>query len=134
MTIPSSLAAAGEVSSVQVRSRRIGFECASGDWIEDDWTGVPLADLVDAASMPETTTHVRVESADGYCACIPMVDLMGSLVALDAVERPASDFPRFVSSSVGGPRALKHVVAVEPLALDAGENREDYEELWFEED
>lgn len=125
--LPEDVAAASE--QFDATTRTIGFECASGDWLEAEWTGVPLDPVLEAASVPPETTHVLVEAADGYRMCVAVWDLAGAMIAYDAVDRPTSDFPRFVSSSIDGPRAVKNLASVRPIELAANENPEDYEEL-----
>lgn len=117
----------------EVTTQAIGFECASGNWIESEWTGVPLDPVLRAASIPSETTHVLVEAADGYRACVAVRDLAGAMVAYDAVDRPARDTPRFVSPSVGGPRAVKNLASVRPVELEPHQDPEDYEELYLAE-
>lgn len=128
-SLPASIEAASE--RFKVTTRTIGLECASGDWLESEWTGVPLDPVLGAASIPPETTHVLVEAADGYRACVAVRDLAGAMIAYDAVDRPTTDFPRFVSPSVGGPRAVKNLVSVRPVELEPHEDPEDYEELYL---
>ncbi|MGM0604129.1 MAG: molybdopterin-dependent oxidoreductase [Halobacteriota archaeon] len=121
----------GDPSSigVSVRSETIGVECASGDWLEDDWTGVPVFDLLEQADVPPETTHVQFESVDGDLACVPLADLEGGLVAVDDGTEAAENAPRFVSPHVLGPRTVKNLVCMRPLALAAGDDRVEYEAL-----
>ncbi|MFB6092959.1 MAG: molybdopterin-dependent oxidoreductase [Haloquadratum sp.] len=131
---PVSLPAGVEAAAAQfeVTTRTIGFECASGDWIESAWTGIPLNPVLEAASMPAATTHVLVEAADGYRACVAVWDLTEAIVAYDAVDRPAREFPRFVSPSVVGPRAVKNLASVRPVELEPHEDPAEYEERSLE--
>lgn len=108
----------------------LGFECASGDWIEREWTGVPVLDLLEAAAVPGDTTHIQVEGANDERACIPLADLTDAIIAVDEGD----GFPRFVSPHVLGPRTIKSVTRVRPLVLDPGEDREAYECLPIDED
>lgn len=125
--LPAGLETAAE--QFEVRTRTIGFECASGDWLEAEWTGVPLDPVLEAASLPPATTHVLAEAADGYRVCVAVWDLAGAMVAYDANDRPASDFPRFVSPAVDGPRAVKNLASVRSVELAPHEDPEDYENL-----
>lgn len=104
---------------------RIGFECASGDWLEGEWTGVPVLDLLEAADVPADTTHVQFESVDGERACVPLDALTDAIVAVG--EDP--DLPRFVSPDVIGPRTIKRLSRVRPRTLAPGEDRNRYERL-----
>jgi DMSO/TMAO reductase YedYZ molybdopterin-dependent catalytic subunit len=105
--------------------KSFGFECTSGDRKEGEWTGIPVLDLLDAAGVPDDTTHVQFESVDGNCTCVPLTDLDEALVALG----DGDDQPRFVSSAVSGPRTLKRLAEIRPVSLAAGEDRELYEDL-----
>lgn len=121
--------------------RRLGFECASGDWIERTWVGIPMFDLLADAPLSPSTTHLRLESDDCVAACIPITALEEAMIALGDSEgesREATPFddvnlggeyPRFVSPAVLGPRTVKRVSLVEPLALDPGTDRTEYESL-----
>ncbi len=53
---------AAERLSFEVVRGPVAFECASGDRIEREYTGVAVFDLLEAAAMPGDTTHVQFES------------------------------------------------------------------------
>jgi len=107
----------------------VAFECASGDRIEREYTGIAVFDLLEAASMPGDTTHIQFESANGDLACIPLADLNGAVLALGDGPGTAPERPRFVSPHVFGPRTVKNVCRLRPRALAAGADREEYERL-----
>lgn len=118
-------------------TRTIGFRCTSGDWIAGEWIGVPVATLLEAASVPSATTHLVVEATDDYRACLPIRACLDALLAFDGGTAPASDrptaapdsFPRFVAPEVGGPRAVQAVARLSAVTLAADESRADYEHL-----
>ena len=110
----------------------VAFECASGDRIEREYTGIDVFELLDAAAMPGDTTHVQFESATGDLACIPLADLNGAVLALGEGPGTAPGRPRFVSPRVLGPRTVKNVCRLRPRALAAGADREAYERLPLE--
>lgn len=114
-------------------TRTIRFQCASGDWLEDDWTGLPVRRLLSRATVPPETTHVVAEADDGYRSCVEVASLGDAMVAYDATDRPPTDFPRFVSAAVGGPRAVKNLAKIAPVTLAADEEPEDYEDLQLDE-
>jgi DMSO/TMAO reductase YedYZ molybdopterin-dependent catalytic subunit len=122
-----------EQTGFEVVRDTIGFECASGDWLESDWVGVPVLDLVEAASPPSETTHFQFESAGGDTACVPLTDLEGGIIALSDGAGSAPGRPRLVSPHVLGPRTVKSLRRIRPLALDPGAQREDYESLPIDE-
>jgi len=107
-----------------VRDSR-GFECASGEWLEREWTGIPAPELLEAAEPPSETTHVQLESADGYRACVPLLDLADAIVAVGEGE----EVPRFVSPHAVGPRNIKNLARIRPLCLAPADDRERYENL-----
>lgn len=121
-TVPEAFAAAAERGTV-------GFECASGEWIEREWTGIPVLEVLDRVAVPDDTTHVQLESIEGNRACVPLTDLPDAIIAVGE----ADGLPRFVSPHVVGPRTIKNLRRVQALALEPGEDREDYEDLPFEE-
>ncbi|MFU1780992.1 hypothetical protein ACM16X_06410 [Haloarcula japonica] len=116
-----------------VVSGPVAFECASGDRIEREYTGVAVFDLLEAASMPGETTHVQFESANGDLACIPLTDLSGAVLALGDGPGTAPERPRFVSPHVLGPRTVKNVCQLRPRTLVADADREAYERLPLDE-
>jgi len=107
----------------------VAFECASGDRIEREYTGVAVFDLLEAAAIPGDTTHIQFESANGDLACIPLADLTSAVLALGEGAGTAPGRPRFVSPHVLGPRTVKNVCRLWPQALAAGADRETYERL-----
>jgi len=108
----------------------IGFECSSGEWLDGEWTGVPVFELLAAAEAPAETTHVQFESVDGDRACVPLADLDGAIVAVGE----DATLPRFVSPHVVGPRTVKNLSRVRPLALAPEKDRTEYEQLPLDEE
>lgn len=131
ITLPATGERAGE--SFELTTRTIRFQCASGDWLEDEWTGIPAGELLDAATMSPETTHAVVAAADGYRTCIEITALVESVIAYSAADRSSAGFPRFVSAAVGGPRSVKNLVSVTPVELEPGEDPEAYEDLQLDE-
>ena len=107
-----------------VVDRRIGFECASGDWIERDYRGVEVEDVLDDVALPAETTHLLVTARDGHVACPAVLDALDGLLA---TERGGA--PRFVAPGIAGPRAIKRVQRIEAVTLDPAEDPEDYERV-----
>lgn len=108
----------------------LGFECASGDWIEREWVGIPVFELLTAAEVPGTTTHIQLISADGARACVPLTALDDAIIAIGESD----GLPRFVSPHVIGPRTVKNLSRIRPLALTPSESREAYEQLPLDEE
>lgn len=105
------------------------FRCASGDEISGPWTGLEVADLLARAAAPANTTHLAVESADGYRACVPVATALDGLLAVERDGGGCEGAPRFVAPGVDGPRTVKRVVRLAPLALPPDADPADREEL-----
>ena len=146
---------AGEWPTVR---RSLEYECASGDWVAGEWVGIPVIELLIAADVPDETTHIQLESAGGYLACVDLLVLEDAIIALvgeetrldspveadtnglDADSPPAdggefaeTQFPRFLAPRLLGPRTMKNLTAIRPLVLDPEEQPESYEELPIDE-
>lgn len=98
-------------------TRACTVECASGVRATDEWTGVPIPALADAAGFPGETTHLRVE-ADDFAAEVPIRPALDGILAFDRSEGDRSELPRFVADGVPGERLVKRVERVSPVALD----------------
>lgn len=109
-------------------SRTAGFECASGDWIEREYVAFPVPALFEAAALPADTTHILLESAGGYRACVPITATADAVIAVG--DGPGK--PRFVSPDVVGPRAMKRLETISPCSLGSHEDPERYERLPIE--
>ena len=109
----------------RISRRTVGFECASGDWIEREYEAFPVSALIEAATFPADTTHVVLESVGGYRACVPLTAIADAVIAVgDGPEKP-----RFVSPDVVGPRAMKKLESITPRSLAAHEDPEPHERL-----
>ena len=98
-------------------TRACTVECASGVRSADEWTGVPIPALADAAAFPDETTHLRVE-ADDFAAEVPVRAALDGILAFERSEGDGSGLPRFVADGVPGERLVKRVESVSPVALD----------------
>jgi DMSO/TMAO reductase YedYZ molybdopterin-dependent catalytic subunit len=68
-------------------TRRALLDCTSGWYAEQDWTGVPVADLIPAAGGARS---LLVHSHTGYWVRLPIADLDHLLLATGAGGRPLS--------------------------------------------
>ena len=113
--------------------RDVTVVCASGERRTATWTGVPLTDLFSVADVPETTTHLRVTSDDGYRACLNVRAVLEGLLALAPDgDRLASVEPyetRLVAPDIDGERMVKGVERLEPLSLPPEADPTDRETL-----
>lgn len=119
--------------SERAQLHEIGFECASGDWIERTYAGVDAFEVVDSAQLPAETTHLTLHDTAGITACVPITALDGAIIAIGGSDGVGDElgeaFPRFVSPHVIGPRAIKQLAVIEPLALDGTTDPTEYESL-----
>lgn len=111
---------------VRTVERTLGYECLSGGYVDAVWRGVPLMDVVDAVGFPAETTHLVVESRDGYRSCVGIRVAIEGLLAFERNDDRLAA-PRFLAPEIEGPRAVKDVVALRPVSLDPDEERTDYE-------
>lgn len=115
------------------RERRVEIACLSGDRACHSWCGVGVDDLLERAPIPDETTHLLVESTDGYRICVDVETALGGVLAFVRDGEPLSSVAdhetRFVAAGVRGPRTVKDVVRLEALALSPGDDPESYEDL-----
>lgn len=141
LTSPIRVVADGETSiddealaALGVQERTLEVVCTSGDRYEATWRGVALADLLERCEVPPETTHVLVESADGYRVSVRIDRALEALLAFERDGHPLSAAAgydaRFVAPGIGGPRAVKDVALIETVAIPPGAHPESYEELW----
>lgn len=106
--------------------RRCTVVCATGDRHTARWSGVPVPELLSAVGPPPATTHLRLESRDGYRVCVPVYDALDGLVADAREGAPLHECEsyrtRFVAPGVDGERLVKGLRRVEALALDPGDD------------
>lgn len=128
---------AATLSSLPTHEQELEIVCASGDRYTDTWRGVSVLDLLELASVPLETTHLLVESTDGYRVCVAIEPTLEGLLAFERNGKPlaaVADYEtRFVSTGVDGPKTVKDVDRIETKALAPGEDPESYEELWPDE-
>lgn len=111
--------------------REYTIACASGERTTARWTGVPIPALLDATGAPPDSTHLRLESRDGYCVCLPMRDVLDGIVSYARDGKPVADTSpyafRFLASGVDGERLVKGVRRIEPIALDGEDDPDQLE-------
>lgn len=141
-SLPSPILIEAESAAVVDRStfdalptstRRIEVVCNGGDRFEARWIGVSLPALLEVAAVPERTTHVLVESADGYRVCVDVPTAFDAMIAVGRDGRPLTDADgyesRFVGEDVPGPRAVRDVRRIETVSLAPGDRPDSYEDL-----
>jgi len=120
------------VQSFSLESREAEVVCSTGNRYSADWQGIGIDALCEAASAPERTTHVVIESHDGYRIAVPIVDALNGVLALVKNDRPLGArtpyATRFVAPDVEGARDVKGVSRVEFHVLDPGSDPEHLEQ------
>lgn len=108
--------------------------CASGDPIGGRWRGIELADLL--AEIDAEATHLLVESADGFRACVPIVETLDGIIAVERLDTESvpEGLPRLIAPSLSGTRLVQNVAAIEGKQLSASADPEEFEQLLPDED
>ena len=96
--------------------------CHSGTLIEGVWAGVPVADVLDAADPSPETTHVALVGVDGYCRCVPVLEVLDGIVGFDCVDGQDDGAPRVVAPELDSQASVMRLSAIEPLSLAPGED------------
>lgn len=125
---------ADTLADFDVRTESVTVVCASGNRHTADWTGVTMVDLLEAAGVPQSTTHVVVESLDEYRVAIPVREAIDGLLAFvkdgEAIGATHEYANRFVSPATEGARDIKGVSRIEHTTLRPEEDPEALENLF----
>jgi hypothetical protein len=113
----------------EVEERRSVIKCASGNVTRGVWTGIPVIDLIDAAAMPDDTTHLQIAGTDGFCACVEVVDVLDGLLAFERTDEHSKAMPRLIGERIDGTRTVQEVRNVVALHLEPGQDREEWETM-----
>jgi len=111
----------GDLSAMSRTSVSASFLCGSGERWEGRWRGPALTSLLDRADPSPETTHVVVEGAGGYVACVPVSTAFDGVIALERAEGGplGRAFPtRLVVPGVAAARTVKDVRRVATTALE----------------
>lgn len=121
------------VRSFPEETRTAEVVCATGSRYEAEWSGIGIGSLCETVDAAADTTHVLVESRDGYRIAVPIVDAMDGVVAFDKDGHPidtATPYSnRFVAPGIEGARDVKGVSRIEFHALDPVEEPERLEQV-----
>lgn len=124
---------ADDLGELPFRRRSVEIVCSSGSRHVSAWGGVPIADLLASGEVPLKTTHLVIESSDGFTACVGVDAAAEGLLAWSRDGSPlGEDHPyanRFVSPAVDGAKTIKGVERLQAIALSPNEEPEDYESL-----
>jgi DMSO/TMAO reductase YedYZ molybdopterin-dependent catalytic subunit len=108
------------LSALPLTSVSASFLCGSGERWSGRWRGPALSALLERAGPAPETTHVLVEGAGGYVACVSVATAFDGVIALDrAADGPLGRrFPtRLVVPGVEAARTVKDVRRVAATAL-----------------
>ncbi|POG53987.1 molybdopterin-dependent oxidoreductase [Haloferax marisrubri] len=123
-----------ELRGLPAEDRTVTVACASGTRHTATWTGVPVLDLFEAAGLDDETTHLVVESTDGYRVCIDVYAALDAVVSYTRDGTPIGEEhdyeTRFIAPDVDGSRTVKGVRAVEARALDPATDPESLEDIF----
>ncbi|MFB6125303.1 MAG: molybdopterin-dependent oxidoreductase [Halanaeroarchaeum sp.] len=123
----------GTIPAFDADSRDVEIVCATGNRYDADWWGVPIVGLLDAADAPEDTTHVVVESADGYRVAVSIVESVDGLLAFRKDGRPIGESNpytnRFVAPDIEGARDVKGVRRIEFHSLAPADDPDSLENV-----
>lgn len=126
------------VGEFDVVTESVTVVCSTGSRHTAEWTGVRVVDLVEAADVPASTTHIVVESTDEYRVAIPVAEALDGILAYvkDGVPIGADHeyANRFVSPGTEGARDIKGVSRIEHSSLGPAEDPETLENLFPEGD
>lgn len=110
------------LDSLPTTTKQVSVVCATGHREVATWTGVDVSALCEVVEAPPETTHVVVDSHDGYRMAVPIADALDGLLAFEKDGKPlsatASYVNRFVAPDVEGARDVKGVRRVEYHALE----------------
>jgi DMSO/TMAO reductase YedYZ molybdopterin-dependent catalytic subunit len=116
--------------------RRCTVVCATGDRHTARWAGVPVTELLADAGAPPATTHVRLESRDGYRVCVPIRDALDGIVADTKEGAPLAERAdyrtRFIAPGTDGERLVKGLRRLEALTLAPDEDPDRLENVTLE--
>lgn len=116
----------GAIEEFPVTLRTFEYTCHTGRPIGGRWLCVDLGDVLEAADLPPSTTHVLVEGADEYRSCLEILTALEASLGLRRIGG-ADDTPRLHAPSIPSDRTVRAVERIEPIALEAGTDPEEFE-------
>lgn len=110
------------------------YLCASGRRWGGRWRGVPLSAVTDRAGVDPAATHVVARGGGGHAACVPVVDALDGVLAVERNGTPLAPdrCPRLVVPGVDAARAVKGVRELDFRRLAPDEDPTDHERLGFD--
>ncbi|KAB1187247.1 MULTISPECIES: molybdopterin-dependent oxidoreductase [Haloferax] len=112
------------LAALPTEERTVTVACASGVRHTATWRGVPVTALLSEANVSDETTHLLVESADGYQICVDIYTALDGLLAFFRDGTPiAAHEPyetRFIAPDIDGARTVKAVAVLDARHLTPG--------------
>lgn len=117
------------IDQYELVERECQTQCGTGEAIEGRWRGIELVDLLDG--IDASATHLLVESEDGFRVCIPLVDVLDGIVAVERLDSESSPeaLPRLIAPSLTGTRLVRQVASIEGEQLSPAADPGEYEHL-----
>ncbi|MFB6183256.1 MAG: molybdopterin-dependent oxidoreductase [Haloarculaceae archaeon] len=127
VTLPRTLA---DCERFSVERRASPLRCHTGRDLGETWRGLPVAELLAAASMPADTTHLLVTGDGDYRMCVDLSDAFEALLAYECDGHPLGEEPgttRLIGPGIDSTHSVKAVRHIEGIHLDAADDPTDLE-------
>jgi DMSO/TMAO reductase YedYZ molybdopterin-dependent catalytic subunit len=108
--------------------RRCEYVCASGDRFGGRWRGISLSELVAESEIAPDSTHLLVESDDGFRVCVEILDLLDGILATERLDS-SDELSRLIAPAIDGTRTIKRVARIEGRRLASEDDPEDLERI-----
>lgn len=122
------------LTDLDVTTKSMVIVCATGNRYSADWTGPTVGSLLEATAVRPDTTHVVIESADGYRVAIQVREALGGVLAFlkngEQIGRQQEYMNRLVCPGTDGARDIKGVSRIEPVTLEPDDDPEKLENLF----
>ena len=127
ITLPETL---GQCESFPIEHREVPLQCHTGRDLGETWRGIPVADLITAASMPEDTTHLLVTGDGDYRMCVELRDAFECLLAYECDGDPVGEergTTRLIGPGIDSTHSVKAVRRIEGIHLEPTDDPTDLE-------
>jgi DMSO/TMAO reductase YedYZ molybdopterin-dependent catalytic subunit len=118
----------GARTEFDLTERRCEYVCASGNRFGGRWRGISLSELIAGSEIRDETTHLLVESDDGFRVCVAIFDLLDGILATERLDS-SDELPRLIAPAIDGTRTIKRVARIEGRRLDPEDDSEDLERI-----
>ncbi|MFC7115782.1 molybdopterin-dependent oxidoreductase [Natronoarchaeum sp. GCM10025703] len=110
-----------------LRTKQHAVTCATGEYEEGRWRGVPIESLLSRVDADERSTHLLVTGEDGYRTCVAIRKAFDAMLAVarEDVETDGA-LPRFIGDKIDGQQSVARVKQIETVRLDPEEDASEY--------